>query len=711
MKYCAYCGASLPDESVFCPQCGKRCVESTQHTPAELSHSEEPAAVQPETQASQTDNENKKRVHGFFSVKRNRIIAVAAAIILAVAAAVFLLAGNRSSSGVPSAVMNSRNSVVRVVSEYYDGTATGSGFVVQNDRNNTYIITNAHVVEDSPHTVYILHNNKEYSADIYAINTKTDLCILRTDQAISAKALPIVDSDARQGTAVYAAGYPGAADNFSDNYLDSSVDSITITNGIVSAVRSTTIVSYGTPVTLLQINAAINHGNSGGPLFNESGKVIGINTYAAFDSQGIFAAIAASELTGFIRSNNLTYKTSNGLQLWLILLLAVAAALVVAVILFVARSKGRESKKATSAVKVASAPEKKKGSRRAPTIIAAAAVLLVAVLLFSAPFVLARAGNFSLAGKLVLIPSLTKTVDEHLADYIIAGCKLEDGDYTGASNIFQTLPKNYLNTAELVKESEYRRALKLADNQEWDDAVKYMTSLGKTGYKDSAEQVLKIRYRKAMYYLEEKGNELAAYEQLKALSDVGYDKATAQMEILREAIYQDMIAYYQAKDYDKAYERSSIIGDYKDTEDYNLLLYLRRSKLSFTYKNNSYYMDYAEDRQKIVGLVEKMGNIEGAMDALVGSYRIAEEFLRGTWKTKTGGYYFKIDKEGSASYNIPLIEKNKKYYAIENGQLIHFNAYTTEKGSVVQYTIHPVSHDVIKIYAHKDGKTYTLYRQ
>ena len=97
-------------------------------------------------------------------------------------------------------------------------------------------------------------------------------------------------------------------------YLDTEahlISEATITNGIIGSVHSMKNVDYGPPVKMLQINADINSGNSGGPLLNRNGDVVGINTYGVLDTQGIFGAIAASELKAFMESNKL-YQTDSG---------------------------------------------------------------------------------------------------------------------------------------------------------------------------------------------------------------------------------------------------------------------------------------------------------------------------------------------------------------------------------------------------------------
>lgn len=206
-------------------------------------------------------------------------------------------------SAVPEAVMEATESVVRILAEYADGYSTGSGFVIKSDKEETLIATNYHVVEGKPYSISVwLSEEETVSATILAYTNQKDMCILKLAYPVSLKPLTFAEDGAKQGEAVYAVGFPGAADYLSDKEAHTSADA-TITDGIVSAVREATVSSYGTPTKILQINAAINSGNSGGPLFNANGEVVGINTYGINDSQGIFGAIDVSELKSFMADN------------------------------------------------------------------------------------------------------------------------------------------------------------------------------------------------------------------------------------------------------------------------------------------------------------------------------------------------------------------------------------------------------------------------
>ena len=136
----------------------------------------------------------------------------------------------------------------------------GSGFIVSEDG---YILTNAHVVDGAEHVNVRLTDRREFKAKVVGIDKQTDIAVLKID----AKSLPAVklgrSSEANVGEWVVAIGSPFGFDN-------------SVTAGIVSAKgRPLPDSSY---VNFIQTDVAVNPGNSGGPLFNLAGEVIGINS-------------------------------------------------------------------------------------------------------------------------------------------------------------------------------------------------------------------------------------------------------------------------------------------------------------------------------------------------------------------------------------------------------------------------------------------------
>lgn len=158
-------------------------------------------------------------------------------------------------------------------------TASGSGIIISEDG---YILTNNHVVSSSTSdtsssdsyyqiseatklTVTLFNDNTEYTAKIVGKDEQTDLAVIKIEKTGLSKA-EFADSDSiKVGDFAMAVGNPIG--------LQSSV-----TAGIVSAVNREVTDSDGKKFTLIQTDAAINAGNSGGALVNSEGKVIGINT-------------------------------------------------------------------------------------------------------------------------------------------------------------------------------------------------------------------------------------------------------------------------------------------------------------------------------------------------------------------------------------------------------------------------------------------------
>jgi serine protease Do len=140
-------------------------------------------------------------------------------------------------------------------------TSLGSGFVID---PAGYIVTNNHVIADADQITVILHDNTNLKAEVVGRDTKTDIAVLRVKSDKPLVAAAWGDSDkARVGDWVLAIGNPFG--------LGGSV-----TAGILSARQRD--INSGPYDDFLQTDAAINRGNSGGPMFNMDGQVIGINT-------------------------------------------------------------------------------------------------------------------------------------------------------------------------------------------------------------------------------------------------------------------------------------------------------------------------------------------------------------------------------------------------------------------------------------------------
>ena len=141
---------------------------------------------------------------------------------------------------------------------------SGSGFVISSNATTSYILTNYHVIDGVSDITVFFADGKSYDATLVGGEQENDIAVLKID-AGDLQTVTLGDSDALNvGQEVYAIGNPLGELTF------------TFTGGYVSAKDRSVTMSDGTVMNMLQTDTAINSGNSGGPLFNEYGEVIGI---------------------------------------------------------------------------------------------------------------------------------------------------------------------------------------------------------------------------------------------------------------------------------------------------------------------------------------------------------------------------------------------------------------------------------------------------
>ncbi|AGF56586.1 serine protease Do [Clostridium saccharoperbutylacetonicum] len=172
------------------------------------------------------------------------------------------------------------------VTVIYTDKGMGSGFAI--DKNT--IITNAHVVNGFNTVTVKLYNGKSCVGKVSKIDKNIDLALIQVEEALTPLKLVSEDNIAI-GKEVYAIGAPEDIP-------------YTMTKGIVSA-KNRKVKNH----EYIQIDASINSGNSGGPLINENGEVIGINTMKLLDAEGIGFAIGTSTINNFV--NNTVPESSN----------------------------------------------------------------------------------------------------------------------------------------------------------------------------------------------------------------------------------------------------------------------------------------------------------------------------------------------------------------------------------------------------------------
>jgi S1-C subfamily serine protease len=173
-------------------------------------------------------------------------------------------------------IRQSRMAVVTILS----GNKQGSGFLMS---PKGLVLSNAHVVQDqSP--VIVLLDGRKVAASVLKTDTDKDLVLLQANTGSNYPFLPLGNSDkVVEGQPIITIGSPVGLQG-------------TVTQGIVSAIRKAP-----NGLTFIQIDAAINQGNSGGPLLNRTGEVIGINTakYSRPDTERLGFAISINDAKKF----------------------------------------------------------------------------------------------------------------------------------------------------------------------------------------------------------------------------------------------------------------------------------------------------------------------------------------------------------------------------------------------------------------------------
>jgi S1-C subfamily serine protease len=162
--------------------------------------------------------------------------------------------------------------------------ASGSGFVISSDG---YIVTNHHVIEDATKITVLFSDGRELQADLKGADASTDIAVLKIYDT-NLKALSFANSDELQaGQIAVAIGNPLGLQ-------------YSVTAGVVSALGRTLRAKNGRLIDdVIQTDAALNPGNSGGPLVDSAGNVIGVNTATIPSAQGLCFAVSAN-LSSFI---------------------------------------------------------------------------------------------------------------------------------------------------------------------------------------------------------------------------------------------------------------------------------------------------------------------------------------------------------------------------------------------------------------------------
>ena len=269
-------------------------------------------------------------------------------------------------------------------SEYWFGG--GSGFFLgKTGENPQYIVTNHHVVadyidageggeylsiagvtSDGYYLAYygkscelrIYYDSNDYDVayiDCYGDMEKVDLAVLKLRNPTSKRtALKIgAVSNDNVGDTVYTVGYPGNADNDFTGASKYGLNDSSVHKG--SIVR---IVMSDKGVERISTDATIQHGNSGGPLVNENGEVLGVNTNgyisakSQLDIEQDYYSLSANTLTDFLNKNNIPYEQASGSNSTLLIIIIAAAVAVAAAVVVIIVVMGKKKSPVAAAAAV-----------------------------------------------------------------------------------------------------------------------------------------------------------------------------------------------------------------------------------------------------------------------------------------------------------------------------------------------------------------------
>jgi S1-C subfamily serine protease len=266
----------------------------------------------------------------------------------------------------------------RTVVALGNGASTGSGFVlsrVPGTRDDYYYLTNYHVVEGGKEIIVGFPTDTGivlYNGAIAQHSTELDLAVLRLRREDSGEhhvpgILAIAVREIRKGETVAALGYPGSADAKTTGLGDPAFFETTLTQGAVSKVSMGSWENNGRQLEIVQHTAAVNTGNSGGPLLDGCGQVVGINTQISLmtlsgvPTNGTFWASSSNAVHHFLADVDVPYATETSacgavsvpgttstnlggpLPIWVIVAIAVSTVAAVAALTVVLVGRKRSS--------------------------------------------------------------------------------------------------------------------------------------------------------------------------------------------------------------------------------------------------------------------------------------------------------------------------------------------------------------------------------
>lgn len=245
--------------------------------------------------------------------------------------------------------------------------SSGTGFFVGKEGTKPqYILTNCHVISDflssggsaGDGVLQIAYDKDTYEeAYVVAYDAEKDVAVLKlakpTDKRSPLKLKTV--GEANVGSSVFAVGYPATADETVSAVDYFGKNDATVTGGSISRI----LTESGSGRQLLQMDVSINHGNSGGPLVDNNGYVVGINTLASTLDSNLFYAVSIEEAIPLLKNNNIPYEIGGGFNLtkYLIpIIIGAAVLLVIIVVLIIVLSSNKKKTPAPAPIMNAAVP-------------------------------------------------------------------------------------------------------------------------------------------------------------------------------------------------------------------------------------------------------------------------------------------------------------------------------------------------------------------
>jgi hypothetical protein len=215
-------------------------------------------------------------------------------------------------------VKKSRKSVIRVLNPVNSkGFAMGSGFAIgKRGEKVQYFVTCYHIFEDDIGEIKIVNGNNKIDAKLYKYNTKKDIAILKVDKSIdSIEPLVLANMNEIEITDnVYSLGFPGILDDLSDidyNSFTAYENEVAVGTGTINKIYDNDENN-----NMIVHDAKISEGNSGGPLINEDGEVLGINVFLNVTESNVVygQTVTTSEIIKILNLNDIVYEKAEELD-------------------------------------------------------------------------------------------------------------------------------------------------------------------------------------------------------------------------------------------------------------------------------------------------------------------------------------------------------------------------------------------------------------